>query len=249
MHWGPMLSSWKTESRHGGLETLTAKKSRWYFVFTHEDFLWQEITSVPTGLDGFVVKFLDQVLSPLFPGGFFISRTGRDLRPNRLRLGVPLTTLFPKIKIGHPIEVRMFPVDSKILIVDDSQFARKTLKDSLKILKYWKILEAGDAKSAQSLLMEDEQVKDPVHLIISDLHMPEMDGIELLKWVRGEERIKAMPVIILTTVQEKAGILEAGKLGVSHYMIKPYDLATLKERMISTWDKHGQKYFESHKRT
>jgi response regulator of citrate/malate metabolism len=58
-----------------------------------------------------------------------------------------------------------------------------------------------------------------------------------------------MPVIILTTVQEKGGILEAGKLGVSHYMIKPFDLATLKDRMVSTWNKHGQVYFQNSKKT
>ncbi len=142
----------------------------------------------------------------------------------------------------------MFPVDSKILIVDDSQFARKTLKDSLRALKFWKIIEATDAKNAQDILMEDEQVRDPVHLLISDLHMPEVSGLELLRWVRAQERLQAMPVIILTTVQEKQGILEAGKLGVSHYMIKPFDVATLKERMVSTWDKHGQKYFQANKR-
>lgn len=143
----------------------------------------------------------------------------------------------------------MFPADAKILIVDDSQFSRKTLKDSLRTLKFWKILEAEDAKSAQQVLMEDEQIKDPVHLIISDLHMPEMNGLDLLKWVRDQDRIKAMPVIILTTVQEKDGILEAGKLGVSHYMIKPFDIATLKDRMVSTWNKHGQVYFQNSKKS
>lgn len=142
----------------------------------------------------------------------------------------------------------MFPVDTKILIVDDSQFARKTLKESLRALKYWKIVEATDAKNAQEILMEDEQVRDPVHLMISDLHMPELSGIELLRWVRAQERLNALPVIILTTVQEKDGILEAGKLGVSHYMIKPFDIATLKDRMSSAWDKHGQRYFEANKR-
>ncbi len=139
----------------------------------------------------------------------------------------------------------MFPVDAKILIVDDSNFSRTVLKNGLKEMKYWKILEADSAKNAKSLLIEDEQALQPVHLMIADVHMPEINGIELLRWVRAQERIKDMPVIILTTAQEKTAILEAGKLGVSHYMIKPYDIATLKDRLTSAWEKHGQKWYES----
>ena len=137
----------------------------------------------------------------------------------------------------------MFPAEAKILIVDDSSFSRNALKDSLRNLKFWKIMEAADAKIAQNMLMDDEHIKDPIHLVIADIHMPEISGIEFLKWVRAQERYKALPVIILTTYQEKNGILEAGKLGVSHYMIKPFDTATLKERMTSTWEKHGARYF------
>jgi two-component system chemotaxis response regulator CheY len=139
----------------------------------------------------------------------------------------------------------MFPVDSKILIVDDSHFSRTVLKNGLKDLKYWKILEADSAKAAKNLLVGDEQLKQPIHLMICDVHMPEVSGIELLRWVRNQDAIKNLPVIILTTAQEKTSILEAGKLGVSHYMIKPFDGATLKDRMMSAWEKHGQKWFES----
>jgi two-component system, chemotaxis family, chemotaxis protein CheY len=142
----------------------------------------------------------------------------------------------------------MFPVDAKILIVDDSNFARTVLKNGLRDLKFWKIVEAESAKQAQYILNEDETKKDPIHLLIADIHMPEMSGLELLKWVRMQEHFKSLPVIILTTVQEKGGILEAGKLGVSHYMIKPFDTDTLRERITSAWEKHGQKYFEQAKR-
>ena len=141
----------------------------------------------------------------------------------------------------------MFPADSKILIVDDSNFSRTVLKNGLKELKFWKILEADSAKAAKEILTEDAQVKQPVHLMICDVHMPEINGLELLRWLRAQEKIKNMPVIMLTTAQEKSAILEAGKLGVSHYMIKPFDAATLKDRMVSAWEKHGQKWAESNK--
>lgn len=137
----------------------------------------------------------------------------------------------------------MFPVEAKILIVDDSHFSRTVLKNGLKELNFWKIMEADSAKAAKHLLMEDEQVKQPVHLLICDVHMPELSGLELLRWVRNQDKIKNLPVIMLTTAQEKGAILEAGKLGVSHYMIKPFDASILRDRMVSAWEKHGQKWF------
>ena len=139
----------------------------------------------------------------------------------------------------------MFPVDSKILMIDDSSFARGMLKNALKELKYWKILEAKDAKSAQSLMKEPEQKKDPIHLIITDIHMPEVNGLEFLRWVRAQPDFKSIPVIVLTSSQEKTEILEAGKVGVSHYIVKPFDAKILGDKMATTWQKHGQKYFES----
>ena len=141
----------------------------------------------------------------------------------------------------------MFPADSKILIVDDSSFARTIVKNSLKELKFWKILEADTAKVAQDLLQEDEQKKDRVTLLIADIHMPNVTGIELLKWVRSSEDWKSLPVIILTSSQEKAEILEAGKWGASHFLIKPFDTAVLRDRMANTWLKHGEKWVATFK--
>ena len=139
----------------------------------------------------------------------------------------------------------MFPPDAKILIVDDSNFARSMLKNCLRDLKFWKILEAADAKTAQALMLEDEQQKDPVHLVIVDIHMPDVSGLALLKWLRDREQLKGLPVIIITSSQEKSEILEAGKLGASHYIVKPFDVATLKEKIASTWQKHGIKFLEA----
>lgn len=140
----------------------------------------------------------------------------------------------------------MFPSEAKILIVDDSNFARNALKSSLRELQYWKIAEAAEAKNAKALLYESEA--DPVHLLIADIHMPDMSGLQLLEWVRGQEKTKDLPVIMLTSSQEKSEILAAGKLGISHYIIKPFDTAGLKEKITSTWQKHGQKYWESVRR-
>ena len=139
----------------------------------------------------------------------------------------------------------MFPADAKILIIDDSTYARTMLKKSLTELKYWKILEAREALMAKQMMQEEEQQKDPVHLVVCDLHMPEVSGLELLRWLRSQPKYKGLPVIVITSSQENAEILEAGKLGGSHYIIKPFDTAMLKEKLTSTWQKHGQKYVEN----
>ena len=137
----------------------------------------------------------------------------------------------------------MFPLDCKIMIVDDSSFARTMLKNNLKELKYSKVLEADNVKSAQELLLAENQKKDPVYLLISDIHMPDATGIGLLRWVRTHERYKSLPVIMLTSSQEKNEILEVGKLGVSHYMIKPFESSVLKEKLANTWQRHGEAYY------
>jgi two-component system chemotaxis response regulator CheY len=141
----------------------------------------------------------------------------------------------------------MFPVDAKILMVDDSGLSRSLLKSALKELNFCKIVEASTANEAQKCLLEEEQKSDPVHLVICDQNMPEMTGLEFIKWLRTQERFNSLPVIMLTTNHERAVIVEAGREGVSTYMIKPFDLNTLKTRLTSTWEKTGQKYYENNK--
>jgi two-component system chemotaxis response regulator CheY len=136
----------------------------------------------------------------------------------------------------------MFPSDSKILIVDDSSFSRTIVKNGLKDLKYWKMYEAENAVNAQIVLAQEFKNNDPIQLLICDIHMPEMSGLELLKWVRARDAFKNLPVIIITSSQEKKEVVEAAKLGVSHFMIKPFGADTLKERLTAAWSKHGQQY-------
>lgn len=136
----------------------------------------------------------------------------------------------------------MFPSDAKILVVDDSSFARNIVKNGLKELKYWKLYEAENAINAQVTLAQEFKAGDPVQLVICDIHMPEMNGLELLKWIRSRDAFKSLPMIIITASQEKSEVVEAAKLGVSHFLIKPFDVATLKDRIKAAWDKHGHIY-------
>lgn len=143
----------------------------------------------------------------------------------------------------------MYPSDSKFLVVDDSSFSRTSVVSALKDMGFWKIMEADGAKSAVAIFQEAEQTKDPVHLVVLDLHMPEMTGLQLVKWVRTVDRIKDIPIIVITASQDRTDVLEAGKLGVTHFMIKPFDAQQLKDRLGTAWKKTGQKYYEANRKT
>lgn len=121
------------------------------------------------------------------------------------------------------------------MIVDDSQFARQSLKNALRDLKYTHILEFGDVPSARAYLGSPEYAQAPAALLFTDINMPEETGIDLLKWARAQMHLKSLPVIVLTASQDKGNILDAGRLGVSSFIIKPFDVATLKERMSSAY--------------
>lgn len=131
----------------------------------------------------------------------------------------------------------MFPPTAKILVVDDSQFARQSLKNALKELNYADIVEFNEAAAVRTYLSSPEYAKAPADLLITDVNMPEMSGIQLVKWVRAATHLESLPIIVLTASQDKSDILEAGRLGVGSFIIKPFDVTTLRDRMAVTWRK------------
>lgn len=104
-----------------------------------------------------------------------------------------------------------------ILIVDDSSSMRQMVKFAL-MEKDYNIVEANDGKDGIDKLYKMDSCK----LIISDIHMPEINGIEFVKLVRGGDKHKFVPIIILTTESEK-DMQEAGRrAGASAWIIKPF---------------------------
>lgn len=104
-----------------------------------------------------------------------------------------------------------------ILIVDDSSSMRQMVKFALMENDY-NVVEASDGKDGLEKLYQMESCK----LIISDIHMPEVNGIEFVKLVRGGDKHKFVPIIILTTESEKE-MQEAGRrAGASAWIIKPF---------------------------
>ncbi|BCX79926.1 chemotaxis response regulator CheY [Campylobacter sp. 19-13652] len=118
----------------------------------------------------------------------------------------------------------------KILVVDDSSTMRRIIKNTLQKLGYTDILEAEHGVEAWSLMGQHSDIS----VLITDWNMPEMNGLELVKKVRAEEKYVDMPIIMVTTEGGKAEVITALKAGVNNYIVKPFDTKTLKTKLEET---------------
>jgi len=115
-----------------------------------------------------------------------------------------------------------------ILIVDDSAAIRKTLQRVLgqAEIPMGSVFEAGDGAAALEILKQQK-----VGLVLSDINMPNMDGLELLGRIRGHEEWRKVPVIMITTEGAAAKVQEAVALGASGYVRKPFTAEQIKEKL------------------
>jgi two-component system, chemotaxis family, chemotaxis protein CheY len=120
----------------------------------------------------------------------------------------------------------------KILIVDDFSTMRRIIKNLLRELGYNNTQEADDGLTALPMLKQGS-----FDLLVTDWNMPGMQGIDLLKAVRADEKLKAMPVLMVTAEQKKEQIIEAAKAGVNGYIVKPFTAATLKEKLDKIFER------------
>lgn len=116
--------------------------------------------------------------------------------------------------------------DLKFLVVDDYSTMRRIIKNLLHDLGYANVTEADDGKTALPLLQNGN-----FDFLITDWNMPGMAGLDLLKAVRANEKLKKLPVLMLTAEAKREQIVEAAQAGVSGYVIKPFTAQTLKEKI------------------
>ena len=113
-----------------------------------------------------------------------------------------------------------------ILVVDDFESMRRIVKGTLKSIGFNNFIEAEDGVIALKKLE-----KEKVSLIISDWIMPNMDGLEFLKAVKGNEKYKHIPFIMVTAEGQKGNVLEAINAGVNNYIVKPFTPETLRAKI------------------
>ncbi|HKK33574.1 MAG TPA: chemotaxis response regulator CheY [Desulfomicrobiaceae bacterium] len=116
--------------------------------------------------------------------------------------------------------------DTKILVVDDFSTMRRIIKNLLRDLGYTNVDEADDGTTALPKLRTGT-----FGFLISDWNMPGMTGLDLLKAVRSDDKLKDLPVLMLTAEAKKEQIIEAAKAGVNGYVVKPFTAQVLNEKI------------------
>lgn len=135
----------------------------------------------------------------------------------------------------------MFPLHTKILVADDMPAVRDLVLRELRNLGYSYVISAKDGVDAWNVLRAEFEKGAPVELVISDWNMPFLQGIELLKKVRGTPEIADTPFVLLTSESEKEQVTEAVFLGVSQYILKPFTAKMFEDKLRTAWAKHQKK--------
>lgn len=119
-------------------------------------------------------------------------------------------------------------MNMSILIVDDYKTMLRILRNLLRQLNFDNIEEATDGSMALQKLRQGQ-----FGLVISDWNMEPMTGIELLREVRADEKLKPTPFIMITAESKSENVIAAKEAGVSNYIVKPFNAETLKAKMSS----------------
>jgi len=124
----------------------------------------------------------------------------------------------------------------KILVVDDSSTMRRIIVNTLSRLGYKDVVQGADGQEAWDAL----QANPDVEVVITDWNMPNMNGLELVKKIRAEDKYKLVPIIMVTTEGGKTEVITALKAGVNNYIVKPFTPQVLKEKLEGVLGKNEE---------
>jgi len=116
-----------------------------------------------------------------------------------------------------------------ILIADDSPTMRAMLVSTIEMLGEFRIVEAASGFEALRLLPREN-----VDLILTDINMPDINGLELISYLRNNTNYLSIPVFIISTEGSEKDVEKGKRLGANEYVIKPFD-PTLLQNLISSY--------------
>ncbi|MCH9784551.1 MAG: chemotaxis response regulator CheY [Gammaproteobacteria bacterium] len=122
-----------------------------------------------------------------------------------------------------------------ILVVDDFPTMRRIVRSLLKELGFTNVEEAEDGQEALGKLKSGD-----FEFVVSDWNMPNLDGLEMLKQIRADDAMKALPVLMVTAEAKKENIVAAAQAGANGYIVKPFTAATLEEKLNKIFEKLGK---------
>jgi CheY-like chemotaxis protein len=118
-----------------------------------------------------------------------------------------------------------------VLIVDDSKTTQMLVMNALGRIRDVRLLTAGNGREALDVVARNE-----LDLLVTDIHMPEMDGIALIREVRKVKDAERLPILIITAKAEQAARDEGLKLGANAYVLKPlswHELTSTAEKLLA----------------
>lgn len=117
-------------------------------------------------------------------------------------------------------------LNMKVLVVDDMVTMRRIVKNILKQLGFGNVDEAENGQEALQKLRADT-----FGFVVSDWNMPVMTGIDMLRAIRADEKLKTLPVLMVTAEAQQSNLIEAVQAGISNYIVKPFTAETMQEKI------------------
>jgi two-component system chemotaxis response regulator CheY len=134
----------------------------------------------------------------------------------------------------------MFPLETRILVIDDMPSIRDLVKNTLKSMGYKTFQEAADGEEGLKILEKLNGTEQSIQLVISDWNMPKMKGMDLLKKVRATPHWVNLPFVLLTSESERDQVTEAVLAGVSQYIVKPFSAKIFEDKLKAAYTKHNK---------
>lgn len=122
----------------------------------------------------------------------------------------------------------------KVLVVDDFSTMRRIIKNLLRDIGFTNISEADDGLTALPMLQ-----KGDFEFVVTDWNMPGMQGIDLLRAIRADDRLSHLPVLMVTAEAKKEQIVMAAQAGVNGYIVKPFTAGTLNTKLSKIFERLG----------
>ena len=119
-------------------------------------------------------------------------------------------------------------LNMQVLIVDDYKTMLRIIRNLLKQLGFNNVDEATDGSMALQKLRDKEY-----GMVISDWNMEPMTGIQLLREVRADSKLKSLPFVMITAESKTENVIAAKEAGVNNYIVKPFNAATLKIKLVT----------------
>lgn len=118
------------------------------------------------------------------------------------------------------------PFDTRVLVVDDFESMRRIVGQLLRDMGFRDVTLADDGATALALLRQDD-----FGLLLTDWHMPQMDGLDLVRAVRADPRLNAIPILMVSAEATREQIVEAVRAGVNGYVVKPFTPQILRAKI------------------